>query len=46
MADYDHWMKLYAEYKDLFEEPSIPVELDKEYQINLLNADELVKYYK
>ena len=30
-----HCIKLYAEYKDLFEEPGTPVEQDTKYHIDL-----------
>ena len=46
VVETDSWIKLYAEYKDLFEEPGTTVERVIKHQIDLLNPDALVKYHK
>ena len=46
VVDPDHWIKLYAIYKDLFEEPSTLVEWDIKHQIDVLNLDMPVKNHE
>ena len=46
VVDPDRWKKLYAEYKDQFEEPGTPVERDIKHQIGILNPNAPVKYHK
>ena len=46
VINYNQWIKLCAEYKDLIGEPGTLVESGIKHQIDLLNPDATVKYHK